>query len=71
MLMAGREQHERDAILEVIERLAKVFSRTHSQDQVGAAVDAHYHRFDGSKVRIYVPLLVEHGVREQLRSHGQ
>ena len=68
MPMAGEEQHEHDAILEVVERLTKVFSPAFSEDQVGAAVDTHYRRFDGSKVRTYVPLLVEHGVRDQLRS---
>jgi hypothetical protein len=67
MPMAGEEQHELDAIREVNERLARRFSPRFSTDQIGAAVDAQYHRFDGSKVRTYIPLLVEHGVRDQLR----
>ena len=56
------------SIAEVAERLTKVFSPAYSADQIGVAVDTQYHRFDGSKVRTYVPLLVEHGVRDQLRA---
>ena len=69
--MVNREQHELDAMREVNERLARTFSPLFSTDQIGAAVDAQYHRFDGSKVRTYIPLLVEHGVRDQLRSHRE
>jgi len=67
--MTEAEQNERDAIRKLVARLAEIFSLTHSADQVGAVVDANYHRFDGSKVRTFIPLLVEHGAREQLRSH--
>ena len=65
--MTAAEQNEQDAIRKLVERLAETYSPTHSVEQVGQAVDAHYHRFDGSKVRTFVPLLVEHGAREQLR----
>jgi hypothetical protein len=52
-------------------RLVEIFSLTHSADQVGQVVAANYRRFDGSRVRTFIPLLVEHGAREQLRSHPE
>jgi hypothetical protein len=66
--MTEAEQHEQEAIRKLGARLAEIFSPMHSADQVNQAVDTHYHRFDGSKVRTYIPLLVEHGAREELRS---
>ena len=67
--MTEAEQKEQDAIRKLVARLAEIFSPTHSADQVGQVVHANYHRFDDSKVRTFIPLLVEHGAREQLRSH--
>ena len=69
--MVGNEEHEHDAILEVTERLSRVFNPPYSEDQVGAVVEAQYHQFDDSKVRTFIPLLVEHGVRNQLRAHHE
>lgn len=39
-------------------------------DQLGAMIDKIYHGFDGSRVRDYVPLLVERAVRQELRSRA-
>jgi hypothetical protein len=64
--MADAKHLEEDAIRAVVSRLAVVFTDSHSPDQVKAAVDAQYRRFDGSRVRTYVPLLVEHGARDVL-----
>jgi hypothetical protein len=67
--MTGEKRHEEDGIRAVVSRLVDAFSGSCSADQVKATVDAHYRRFDGSRVRTYVPLLVEHGAREELSSH--
>jgi hypothetical protein len=66
--MTEAERIEQAAIRKLVVRLSEIFKHTHSADQVGRVVDAHYHRFDGSKVRTFIPLLVEHIAREQLRS---
>ena len=36
------------------------------QERRTATVDGLYHRFDGSRIRTYVPVLVEHEAREAL-----
>jgi hypothetical protein len=69
--MTEAEQTEQDAIRRLVVRLVEIFSLTHSADQVGQVVAANYRRFDGSRVRTFIPLLVEHGAREQLRSHPE
>jgi hypothetical protein len=66
--MALDARLERDAMRALISRLADSFGDTHSAEQISSTVDSLYHRFDGSRVRSYIPLLVEHGAREQLRS---
>ena len=66
--MAGIERLESDAIRDLASRLTETFGQTHSADQVSAAIETLYRRFDDSKVRNYIPLLVEHGAREQLQA---
>jgi hypothetical protein len=38
-------------------------------ERVGAAVDGAYRRFDRSRVRTFVPVLVEHEARDELAAH--
>lgn len=66
--MAVTQRPESDAIRDLVTRLVEDFGQTHSPDQVTSTVDTLYHRFDGSKVRTFIPLLVEHSAREQLQS---
>jgi hypothetical protein len=40
-------------------------------ERIGAAVDGVYHRFDRSRVRTFVPVLVEHQAREELAGGGR
>ncbi|MBS2965739.1 hypothetical protein KGA66_21990 [Actinocrinis puniceicyclus] len=61
-------QHELDAIHAVAARVADAFGSRVSLERVRTAVDAHYRRFEGSRVRTYIPLLVEHEVRDEVRS---
>lgn len=69
--MASIDRHEHEAIAEVAERLTRILSPAYSTDQVKAAVDTRYHRYDSSPVRTYIPLLVEHGVRDELRARRE
>ncbi len=68
--MADQTRLEEDGIRAVVSRLVAVFRGSVSPEQVRATVDAQYRRFDGSRVRQYVPLLVEHGARDDLRAHA-
>lgn len=58
-------QREHDAIKTVAARLATAFPQTPAA-HIDQSVDQAYHRFDGSRVRTFVPVLVEHAVREEL-----
>ena len=56
------EQHAIDA---VAARLAAAFADV-SRDSVEDSVRRAYRRFENSRVRTFVPLLVEHAVRDEL-----
>jgi len=66
--VAAPERKEQDAIREVSLRLAATYARSVPRERVDESVQRAYHRFDGSPVRTYVPLLVEHAVRDELRN---
>lgn len=56
---------EETEIKAVATRLATVFGGVPITD-VTEVVEHAYRHFDGSKVRTYVPLLVEHAARDEL-----
>ncbi|WP_194909292.1 three-helix bundle dimerization domain-containing protein [Catenulispora rubra] len=56
---------EKDAVDSVTARLAAVFGDV-PRDGLETSVRRAYHNFDSSRVRTYVPLLVEHAVRDEL-----
>mgnify|MGYP001029263417 CR=1 FL=1 len=62
---ATEHKLEKDAIDSVTARLAAAFGDL-PRDGLEATVQRAYHRFDSSKVRTFVPLLVEHAVRDEL-----
>lgn len=66
--MAVTQRPESEAIRDLVARLVEDFGKTHSAERVSATVDTLYHRFDDSKVRTFIPLLVEHSARERLHS---
>ncbi|WP_327188116.1 three-helix bundle dimerization domain-containing protein [Streptomyces sp. NBC_01334] len=57
---------EDDAISAVVERLTNLFSATHSQAEVQAAVAKAHASFTGRRVRDFVPVLVERKARALL-----
>lgn len=56
---------EREAIVLVKQRLRRRYPDL-APERIGATVDGVYHRFDHSRVRTFVPVLVEHEAREEL-----
>ncbi|WP_448465996.1 three-helix bundle dimerization domain-containing protein [Mycolicibacterium sp. XJ870] len=58
---------ESDLIADVQDRLVKRF-KSFPPERVSAAVDDAHHRFDGSVIRDFVPLLVERRVASELAS---
>ena len=58
---------ERQAIDSVTARLAAVFVDV-SPNKVEDSVQRAYRRFEHSRVRTFVPLLVEHAARDELAS---
>lgn len=59
------DSRELDVLKAVAARLAGAFPDT-SIEEVDSSVQQAYRRFDGSRVRTFVPLLVEHAVRDEL-----
>ncbi|HEU5332734.1 MAG TPA: hypothetical protein VFU73_08225 [Actinocrinis sp.] len=57
---------ENRAMEQVAFRLREAFAARVSDREIGERVLATYHRFDGSKVRDFIPLLVENAVRREL-----
>jgi hypothetical protein len=53
------------AIMLVAQRLHERFPGV-PEAKVAATVQQHYHRFDDSRIRDYVPIFVERGAREEL-----
>lgn len=65
--MPEAEQLEQDAMHSVVTRLVSTYAQSHSAQDVRSTVADVYQRFDGSRIRTYIPLLVENGARQQLR----
>ena len=60
-------EREAAALRQVTHRLQEMFPQLPT-DQVGGAVQEQYHRFDGSKIRDFVPIFVERNARADLLS---
>jgi hypothetical protein len=58
---------ERHALNQVTDRLSESFADRFSPAQVDAKVSTIHHRFDGSPIREFVPVLVERIARDELR----
>ena len=58
---------ESTAITQVVTRLTEAFTPAVPVPQVSETVRRIHHRFDQSKIRDFVPLLVEHAARDELR----
>ena len=56
---------EQDAITALKTRLRQLFADV-PPERVEESVERAHHRFDDSRIRQYVPLLVEHAAREDL-----
>ena len=65
---ARRRQTEEAAILRLVERLERRFPDVPSTEIEGA-VRAKYAEFAGSRIRAFVPTLVERALRPQLAQH--
>jgi hypothetical protein len=57
---------ERRAMEQVVFRLREAYASRVSEREIGERVQEVFHRFDGSKVREFIPLLVENAVRREL-----
>jgi len=67
ILMPEAEQLEQDAMHSVVTRLVSTYAQSHSAQDVRATVADIYQRLDDSRIRTYIPLLVENGARQLLR----
>ncbi|GLY78911.1 three-helix bundle dimerization domain-containing protein [Actinoallomurus iriomotensis] len=65
--MSADTIRERHALEHVTDRLSRSFSGRVSPTRVDATVNAIHHRFDGSPIREFVPVLVERIARDELR----
>ncbi len=61
---------ESTAITQVVTRLTEAFTPAVPGPQVRETVRRIHHRFDESKVRDFVPLLVENAARNELRERA-
>jgi hypothetical protein len=68
---ASHHVTEHVAIKQVVARLTEAFTPTVPDYQINETVERIHHSFDGSKVRDFVPLLVENAARRELRAHAQ
>lgn len=62
-----RTRSESELIADVQDRLVKRFN-TFPAERVSAAVETAHHRFEGSLIRDFVPLLVERRVASELEN---
>lgn len=60
-------QNEEAALRRVTERLAQQFPEL-DEEQISRAVHGRYDDYEGSRVREFIPVLVERGARDQLRA---
>jgi hypothetical protein len=58
-------KREEVAIVQVAQRLHERFPSV-PEDQVEATVQVQYHRFDGSRIRDFVPIFVERNAHQDL-----
>ena len=65
--MTADALRERHALDQVTHRLSESFANRFSPAQVDERVNIIHHRFDGSPIREFVPVLVERIAREELR----
>ena len=61
---------ENTAIAQVVSRLTETFTPAVPGPQVRETVQRIHHRFDGSRIRDFVPLLVENAARNELRERA-
>ncbi|WP_131740935.1 three-helix bundle dimerization domain-containing protein [Actinomadura roseirufa] len=59
---------ERQALLELTDRLSRTFADSYTEDQVTRTVAAAHQNFDDKPIRDFVPILVERLARERLRA---
>lgn len=64
--MAIAELQEEAAIERVREHLYRRYDRAVVPGEVDRVLEAAQHRFDGSPIRTFVPILVERRVRDEL-----
>lgn len=64
--MSMMEADEARAISALADRLADRFPDV-APDQVSVVVEAAHRRYDGSRIRTFVPVLVEHDAVERLK----
>jgi hypothetical protein len=62
---AQRERSEQAAIREIAQRLMKQFPDV-PPEHIEHAIQGRYGRFEGSRIRDFVPVLVERSVRTEL-----
>jgi len=68
---ANHHVTEHVAVQEVVTRLTEAFSPDVPGWQIDETVRRIHHGFDGSRVRDFVPLLVENAARRELRARTQ
>ena len=59
---------EHVAMNQLVARLTRAFTPTVPNHQIHETVARIHRRFDGSKVRDFIPLLVENAARDELRT---
>lgn len=66
---AHRERTERAQLQHIAERLARQFPELPT-DEIVRTIQGRYEQFEGSRIRDFVPVLVEHAVRNELTHHA-
>ena len=65
----ARERTERAALQNIAERLARQFPELPS-DEIVRTIQGRYEHFEGSRIRDFVPVLVESTVKNELAHHA-
>jgi hypothetical protein len=66
----SQKPDEDRAIDEVVSRLSEKFPAL-STEHIAAVVDEEVHRFDGGRVRDFVPVLVERAAKQRLKAEAR
>jgi hypothetical protein len=66
---AQRDRSEKAALADIAARLAGQFPEL-SAAEIANAIQGRYDAFDGSRIRDFVPILVERSVRTELITAG-